>query len=142
MVRRTVIAVALCAVCVGASPAAQSPAVPPGEPIKVNRLIERPEFRLSRNEIFANSKRAVHRHDDSQFHVLMPLTGALDLQIEGQAPIHLEPWQPHLMQGGTMHGFTNSNAVSVQFMEIFVQKAGPSANLDLADVLALALAAK
>jgi len=105
----------------GASLVAQAPPARP-EPIIVDRLINRPDFRLSRNEILAHSTRSPHKHDDSRFHVFVPLTGPLVLTIEGEAPLRLEPWQPHLIPGGTVHGFRNENDVAVQFLEVFVQK--------------------
>jgi hypothetical protein len=89
-------------------------------PVKVTRLIDRPEFRLSRNEILPHSTRAAHKHDDTQYFVFMPVSAALDLTIEGQAPMHLEPWQAYLMKGDVVHAFSNPSSVPVQFVEIFV----------------------
>ena len=113
---------------------------PPRQPVTVTQLLQRPEMRVIRVAIQPNSTRTAHAHADAQFHLFMPLDGTIDLTIEGEPSERLGPWQPHFFKGGTTHAFTNASGSVVQWLEVFVQKTATSADADVAEALAVAMA--
>ena len=62
------------------------------------------------------------------------------LLIEGEPTVHHGPWQAHFFKGGTMHGFSNPNARTVRWIELFALKTGNGVALDESAGRALALA--
>mgnify|MGYP001460003559 CR=1 FL=1 len=122
--------------------AAQTPA--PAEPdpgVRPTRLIDRDEIRVSRVELGPSAVRAVHAHDDVEYHVWVPLEGRLEITIESGSPTVAEPGQAFFMTRGTMHGFRNLGTTPAAVMEIFVKQSNVGASLDamkdLGEVLAL-----
>ena len=85
-------------------------------------LINRAEVQLLRVDIAPGGVRVVHSHDDTQFHLFVPITGHMQFQVESDAPADLAPWQPIFLKGGTRHGFTNPGTSTVTVMEIFMKK--------------------
>ena len=69
-----------------------------------------------------------------------PVSAAVELNIEGEKSLHLEPWQAHILKGETRHGFTNNNASVALVEEIFIKKTARTAGLGGAQALAMALA--
>ena len=121
--------------------AQQAPsAQPQRQPVTVTTILQRPEVRVIRVAIQPNSTRTAHAHADALFHLFMPLDGTIDLGIEGEPSERLGPWQAHFFKGGTTHAFTNTSASAVQWLEVFVQKTATSADLDVGQALALAMA--
>jgi len=130
--------VAVTASPVFAQPQAQPQA--PRQPVTVTQLLQRPEVRVIRVAIQPNSTRTAHAHADALFHLFMPLDGTIDVAIEGERAERLGPWQAHFFKGGTTHAFTNASGSVVQWLEVFVQKTATSADADVADALAVAIA--
>jgi len=54
----------------------------------------------------------------------------MDLLVEGQPDVHLEPWHAHFFTGGTMHGFRNPNARTVRWIEMFALKSAGGVAMD------------
>ena len=119
-------------------PQAQPPAQ--RQPVTVTQLMQRPEMRVIRVAIQPNATRTAHAHADALFHLFMPLDGTIEVTIEGEATERLGPWQPHFFKGGTTHAFTNSSDSVVQWLEVFVQKTATSADIDVGQALAVAMA--
>lgn len=70
-------------------------------------LIDRPEIRIIRLDIEPGGVRLLHTHDDVKYHLVVPVTGGL--QVDGTADaVSLVPWQPHFMTAGTRHGYKNT----------------------------------
>lgn len=120
-------------VCVGAlaSPArAQQPGeADPG--VRPFRLIDRDEIRVSRVELQPGAVRAVHAHDDVEYHVWAPVTGSLEITIGTDAPKAAAPGQAFFMKKGTRHGFRNTGSTPAAVFEIFVKKTTTSASVDV-----------
>ena len=139
------LALAVSALALTTSPVfaqAQAPPQPqaPRQPVTVTQLLQRPEMRVIRVAIQPNSTRTAHAHAEALFHLFMPLDGTIDLTIEGEPSERLGPWQSHFFKGGTTHAFTNPSGSVVQWLEVVVQKTATSADLDVGQALALAMA--
>ena len=80
-----------------------------------------PEVRVLRVVVEPGGVRAMHSHDDVDFHLFAPISGTMELTIEGDDPIDVTPWHPYYLDGGTQHGFHNPTDVAIEIMEIFVQ---------------------
>jgi mannose-6-phosphate isomerase-like protein (cupin superfamily) len=84
-------------------------------------LRDQPEVRVLRVVVEPGGVRAVHMHADVKFHMFAPISGPMTLEIQGEAPVQVQPWHPYYMAGGTQHGFRNPGSVPVEVMEIFVR---------------------
>lgn len=116
-----------------ASVVAQSPApgsdYPPMRPLPEGggtgvsnaRMMDRPEIRISRVDVEAAGVRVLHTHDDVSYHLIVPITGPLQLNLGTPAPVSLVAWQPYFMTRGTSHGFQNNGRSKVSLLEIFVK---------------------
>ena|SRR5438105_5041110 len=123
-----------------AAPAlAQAPVDPAGGPVKVTRILDTPQTRVAQVEIRANATRPLHSHPEALWHVFVTTDAPMDLLIEGQPTVHLGPWQAHFFTGGTMHGFSNPNARTVRWIELFALKTGTGVAMDESAGHALAL---
>jgi quercetin dioxygenase-like cupin family protein len=120
---------------------AQAGAQPEADPgVRPTRLIDRPEIRVSRIELQGGAVRAVHAHDDVEYHVWVPLEGRLEITIEPGTPVVATPGQAFFMTRGTRHGFRNLESSPAAVMEIFVKQSTVSASRDAAEELARVLA--
>lgn len=63
----------------------------------------------------------MHAHNDVKFHLFVPITGTMQLDLEGAPSVTVAPWHPYYMNAGTRHGFHNDGASPVEIMEIFVR---------------------
>jgi quercetin dioxygenase-like cupin family protein len=127
----TTLLVLVFALCV-ASAVAQSPGA---ETIKMNpvaatsgtgvsnaALLDRPEVRVLRVDIAPGGVRNIHTHDDTQFHLFIPVTGTPQFEMEPEKPVDLAPWKAQFIKGGTRHGFKNPGATTATVIEVFVKK--------------------
>lgn len=123
---------------------AQAPVDPAGGPVKVTRILDTTQTRVVQVEIRANATRPLHSHPEALWHVFVTTDAPMDLLIEGEPTVRLGPWQAHFFKGGTMHGFSNPNARTVRWIELFALKTGNGVALDesAARELALALSSK
>ena len=138
----TTIALTALSLLAAGQAAAQTPTPAEADPgVRPTRLIDRAEIRVSRVELGPNAVRAVHAHDDVEYHVWVPLEGRLEITIESGSPTVAEPGQAFFMTRGTMHGFRNLEATPAAVMEIFVKQSNVGASLDamkgLTEVIAL-----
>ena len=83
-------------------------------------LRDQAEVRALRVMVEAGGTRAVHAHNDVRFHLFVPISDAMTLQLES-GPVQVQPWHPYYMSGGTQHGFHNGGSAAVEIMEIFVR---------------------
>jgi quercetin dioxygenase-like cupin family protein len=106
---------------------AQAPAVPqvtaeadPG--VRLTRLIDRAEVRLSRIELQPGAVRRVHAHDDVVYHLWVPIAGSLEITIGTDAPKAASSGQAFFMTRGTSHGFRNVGTTPAALFEIFIKQ--------------------
>ena len=108
-------------------------------------IMDRPEVRILRVEIQPGAVRRVHTHEDVTFHLLMPLTGPLQVTA-GPSTVMAKVGQAYFMKKGMPHTFTNTGAAPVMVMETFVKPeprpaaggSGPGTQAALALALAAA----
>lgn len=84
-------------------------------------LRDQPEVRALRVVVEPGGIRAMHSHDDVRFHLFVPMTGEMTLNLEGAPSVSVAPWQPYYMKAGTKHGFKNTGSSPVEIMEIFIR---------------------
>lgn len=83
-------------------------------------LRSQPEVRALRVVVEAGGTRALHEHADVRFHLFVPISDAMTLDL-ASGPTRVEPWHPYFLEGGTRHGFHNTGQEPVEVMEIFVR---------------------
>ena len=84
-------------------------------------LRDQPEVRALRVVVEPGGTRVMHAHAAVQFHLFVPISGPMELDLDGGQSVDVQPWHPYFMQGGTRHGFHNSSSTAVEIMEIFVR---------------------
>lgn len=128
------------------APAAPSTAKPAGGGQKVGQtgnpdpgvnflnVVENPQVRVLQVTLQPGAVRRPHVHNDVSFHMLVPITGALELTIEKDPVVTAVPGQAYYMMKGQTHSFTNKTAAAVQVIELFIKPdpgaagaAGPAA---------------
>jgi quercetin dioxygenase-like cupin family protein len=83
-------------------------------------VIDRAELRAGSLEIKPGGTRRVHQHDDVQFHLFIPLTGAVQLNM-GAETIDATPGHVYFINKGTPHGFKNASGSTATAVEVFVK---------------------
>jgi quercetin dioxygenase-like cupin family protein len=83
-------------------------------------LREQTEVRALRVVVEPGGERILHEHSAVQFHLFVPISGPMELNLDGGESVDVQPWHPYFMQGGTRHGFHNNSSTAVEIMEIFV----------------------
>ena len=84
-------------------------------------LLNQSGARVLRVDVEPNGVRNVHSHDDVDFHLFVPVSGTVRLEVAGK-PMDLMPWQAQYIKGGTKHGFANTGSTTATVMEVFVMK--------------------
>jgi quercetin dioxygenase-like cupin family protein len=84
-------------------------------------LRDQPEVRTLRVVVEAGGTRAMHAHTDVRFHLFVPISGPMELGLDGGLTVDVQPWHTYYLAGGTQHGFHNNGADAVEVMEIFVR---------------------
>ena len=83
-------------------------------------LREQPEVRVLRVVVEPDGQRVLHEHASVKFHLFVPISDPMELEVEGVGTMNVQPWQPYYLEGGTQHAFHNSGPEAVEIMEIFV----------------------
>jgi mannose-6-phosphate isomerase-like protein (cupin superfamily) len=103
--------------------------------VKLTRLIDNAEVRVSRLELQPGAARRVHTHDDVEFHLWIPFDGELQITMGSDGrPVAATLGQAFFLRRGTAHGFTNVGTRPAGVFEVFVKKpatAGGLASLGL-----------
>jgi quercetin dioxygenase-like cupin family protein len=95
-------------------------------------MLENPSVRVLQVTLQPGAVRRDHVHNDVTFHMLVPITGSLEVtQASATAPTGREtltavPGQAYYMVKGQPHGFTNKTAAAVQVIEVFVRGEAPA----------------
>src|SRR3954468_8202402 len=85
-------------------------------------LLDRPEVRVLRVDVQPGGVRNIHTHDDTQFHLFIPVSGGAQFELEPDKPVDLTTWQAQFIKGGTRHGFKNTGTTTATVIEVFVKK--------------------
>ena len=83
-------------------------------------LRDQPEVRALRVVVEPGGTRALHEHADVRFHLFVPISGAMRLELDS-GQIVVQPWHPYFLEGGTRHGFRNPGGEAVEVMEVFIR---------------------
>lgn len=84
-------------------------------------VVENPHVRVLQVTLQPGAVRRPHLHNDVTFHMLVPITGSLDLTVEKNPVITTIPGQAYYMLKGQTHSFTNKGAAAVQVIELFIK---------------------
>ena len=84
-------------------------------------LRDQPEVRALRVVVEPGGTRVIHAHEGVQFHLFVPISGPMELNLDGGQPVDVQPWHPYFLEEGTRHGFHNSSSRAVEVMEIFIR---------------------
>jgi mannose-6-phosphate isomerase-like protein (cupin superfamily) len=84
-------------------------------------LRDQSDIRVIRVVVEAGGKRAMHAHNDVKFHLFVPVSGPMVVDLDGGQTANVPAWQPYYMKAGTQHGFHNTGSAAVEIMEIFVK---------------------
>ncbi len=99
--------------------------VDPG--VVATTLMDRGEVRILRVEIAPGGERQVHTHNDVQFHVFVPISGAVQLAIGSEKPVEVGAGKAQFFKANTPHGWKNIGNVPAVVMEFFVKTGSPQA---------------
>jgi quercetin dioxygenase-like cupin family protein len=83
-------------------------------------VVDNPHVRVLQVTLQPGAVRRPHVHNDVTFHMMVPVTGGLELTVEGQIT-NTVPGQAYYMVKGQQHGFTNKTAAPVQVIELFIK---------------------
>ena len=82
---------------------------------------DQPEVRALRLVVEAGGTRAIHAHDGVRFHLFVPISGPMELDLDEGRSVDVQPWHPYYLEEGTRHGFRNNGPRAVEVMEIFIR---------------------
>jgi len=84
-------------------------------------VVDNPQVRVLQVTLQPGAVRRPHVHNDVTFHMLVPVTGSLDLTVEKDPVITTVPGQAYYMMKGQTHSFTNKGSAAVQVIELFIK---------------------
>ena len=84
-------------------------------------VVENPHVRVLQVTLQPGAVRRPHVHNDVTFHMLVPITGSLELTIEKEPVVTAVPGQAYYMVKGQTHSFANKTAAAVQVIELFIK---------------------
>jgi quercetin dioxygenase-like cupin family protein len=84
-------------------------------------VVENPHVRVLQVTLQPGAVRRPHVHNDVTFHMLVPITGSLELTVEKDPVITTVPGQAYYMVKGQTHSFTNKTGAAVQVIELFIK---------------------
>ena len=84
-------------------------------------VVENPHVRVLQVTLQPGAVRRPHVHNDVTFHMLVPITGSLELTVEKDPVVTTVPGQAYYMAKGQTHSFTNKTSAPVQVIELFIK---------------------
>ena len=84
-------------------------------------LIDNPHVRVLQVTLQPGAVRRPHVHNDVTFHVMVPVTGSLELMIEKEPVVTTVAGQAYYMAKGQTHSFTNKGSAAAQVIELFIK---------------------
>lgn len=118
------VGVMLCAPAMAAAQTAAAGAPVTGAPdtgVSFLVVVDNPNVRVLQVTVQPGASRRPHVHNDVTFHILIPVTGSLELTVEKDPVVTAVQGQAYYMLKGQVHGFTNKTAAAVQAIEVFVK---------------------
>jgi quercetin dioxygenase-like cupin family protein len=95
-------------------------------------ILDNPSVRVLQVTLQPGAVRRDHVHNDVTFHMLVPVTGSLEVTAasltapSGRETFTAVPGQAYYMVKGQPHGFVNKTATPVQVIEVFVKGEAPT----------------
>ena len=93
-------------------------------------IVDNSSVRVLQVTLQPGAVRRQHVHNDVTFHMMIPVTGTLEVTADGLGTINAIPGQAYYMVKGQPHGFANKGAAAMQVVEIFVKPGPPPAPWD------------
>ena len=84
-------------------------------------VVENSHVRVLQVTLQPGAVRRPHVHNDVTFHMLVPITGSLELTVEKDPVVTAVPGQAYYMVKGQTHSFTNKTGAAVQVIELFIK---------------------
>ncbi len=84
-------------------------------------VVENPHVRVLQVTLQPGAVRRPHVHNDVTFHMLVPITGSLELTVEKNPIVTTVPGQAYYMTKGQTHTFANKTGAAVQVIELFIK---------------------
>lgn len=84
-------------------------------------VVENPHVRVLQVTLQPGAVRRPHVHNDVTFHMLVPITGSLELTVEKEPVVTTVPGQAYYMMKGQTHTFANKSSAAVQVIELFIK---------------------
>ena len=90
-------------------------------------LIDNPSVRVLQVTLQPGAARRIHIHNDVTFHMMIPITGSLELIMgsttapSGEETVTAVPGQAYYLVKGQPHRFANKTTTAVQVIEVFVK---------------------
>ena len=126
------------AFAIGSSVSAQNQTTAEADPgVRLTRLIDRAEVRVSRLEIEPGAARRAHAHNDVEYHLWIPIEGTLEISIGTDAPAAATPGRAFFLKRGTTHAFKNVGSTRAAVFEIFIKQTTTARGLSPLDLLPL-----
>ncbi len=141
MLKRLLLGIAIVAFCSGPAPAQQRGQGRGNPGVSPTTIMDTPDVRVARVQLDAGAVRPSHAHNEGPFHMLVSVTGAVQVFFGPEGKEEMEtvaPGQVHFFKSNTPHGFRNPGSTPVTFIEIFVKNTGRASG-DPGHALAAAL---
>jgi quercetin dioxygenase-like cupin family protein len=84
-------------------------------------VVDNAHVRVLQVTLQPGAVRRNHVHNDVTFHMMVPVTGSLELTVEKDPVITAVPGQAYYMMKGQNHGFANKGSAPVQVIELFIK---------------------
>ena len=84
-------------------------------------LIDNPRVRVLQVNLQPGAVRRPHVHNDVTFHMMVPVTGSLELMVEKEPVVTTVAGQAYYMVKGQTHSFTNKGSAAAQVIELFIK---------------------
>jgi quercetin dioxygenase-like cupin family protein len=84
-------------------------------------LIDNPHVRVLQVTLQPGAVRRPHVHNDVTFHMMVPVTGSLELIVEKEPVVTTVAGQAYYMVKGQTHSFTNKGSAAAQVIELFIK---------------------
>ena len=84
-------------------------------------LIDNPHVRVLQVTLQPGAVRRPHVHNDVTFHMMVPVTGSLELTVEKEPVVTTVAGQAYYMVKGQTHSFTNKGSAAAQVIELFIK---------------------
>ena len=71
-------------------------------------LRDQPEIRVLRVVVEPGGTRPIHAHSGVQYHLFVPVSGPMELNLDGGRSVQVRPWHPYFLQKAPNTGSTTA----------------------------------